>query len=223
MLTLGCPDLLVTVDRHSLRLKGKCLRFWFQIQFLPGKNNDTPDCMLRVYDKTKAEEDEVNLAKLGMLFDMDELSNNELGAAISMCHIASVTECCVSKVGRYSEDDQAITIPDIVCEGEKDGQYQALMKAVIEGFPEKVNECSLLLQPFHKCWSNISVVIQDKLEFLLYYVSNLRTRLVVPKGLRNGIQNILHADHRRDLTLVKRRAQEHVYWHSLNASPQVIH
>ena len=203
MLTLGCPDLLVTVDHHSLilgnrsladipnprlyRLKEKCLRFWFQIQYLPGKNNDTPDCMLRVYDKTEAEEDEVNLAKLDMLFDKDELSDNELGAAISMCHIASVTECCVSKVGRYSKDDQAITIPDIVSEGEKDGQYQVLMKAVKEGFPEKVKECSLHLQPFHKCWSNISVVYQDKLEFLLYYVSNLRTRLVVPKGLRNGI------------------------------------
>ena len=205
MLTLGCPDLLVTVDHHSLipilgdrsladipnprlyRLKEKCLRFWFQIQYLPGKNNDTPDCMLRVYDETKAEKDEVDLAKLDMLFDMDELSDNELGAAISMCHIASVTECCVSKVGRYSEDNQAITIPNIVCEGEKDGQYQALMKAVKEGFPEKVKECSLHLQPFHKCWSNISVVFQDKLEFLLYYVINLRTRLVVPKGLINGI------------------------------------
>ena len=201
MLTLGCPDLLVTVDHHSLipilgdrsladipnprlyRLKEKCLRFRFQIQYLPGKNNDTPDCMLRMYDKTKAEEDEANLAKLDMLFDMDELSDNELGAAISMCHIASVTECCV----RYSKDNQAITIPDIVCEGEKDGQYQALMKAVKEGFPEKVKECSLLLQPFHKCWINISVVFQDKLELLLYYVSDLRTRLVVPKGLRNRI------------------------------------
>ena len=32
-----------------------------------------------------------------------------------------------------------------------------------------------------------------------------------------------NADHRRDLTLVKRRAQENVYWPSLNASPQVIH
>ena len=143
--------------------------------------------MLRVYDETKAEKDEVDLAKLDMLFDMDELSDNELGAAISMCHIASVTECCVSKVGRYSKDNQAITIPDIVCEGEKDGQYQALMKAVKEGFPEKVKECSLLLQPFHKCWINISVVFQDKLELLLYYVSDLRTRLVVPKGLRNRI------------------------------------
>ena len=143
--------------------------------------------MLRVYDKTKAEKDEVDLAKLDMLFDMDELSNNELGAAINMCHIVSVTECCVSKVGRYSKDNQAITIPEIVCEGEKDGQYQALMKAVKDGFPEKVKECSLLLQPFHKCWINISVVFQDKLEFLLNYVSDLGTRLVVPKWLRNRI------------------------------------
>ena len=57
MLTMGCPDLLVTVDHQSLipilgdrsladipnprlyRLKEKCLRFQFQIQYLPGKNN----------------------------------------------------------------------------------------------------------------------------------------------------------------------------------------
>ena len=79
--------------------------------------------------------------KIAALLDINNMSDNELGAAISMCHIASVTECCV----RYSKDNQAITIPDIVCEGEKDGQYQALMKAVKEGFPEKVKECSLLL------------------------------------------------------------------------------
>ena len=61
------------------------------------------------------------------------------------------------------------------------------MKAVKDGFPEKVKECSLLLQPFHKCWINISVVFQDKLKLLLYYISYLRTRLDVPKGLRNRI------------------------------------
>ena len=61
MFTLGCPELLVTVDHFSLlailgkrsladipnsrlyRLKKKCLRFRFKIQCLPGLKNKGPD------------------------------------------------------------------------------------------------------------------------------------------------------------------------------------
>ena len=63
MLTLGCPDLLGTVYHQSLipilgdrnmadipnqrlyRFKEKCLMFMFNIQYLPGKINHTPDCI----------------------------------------------------------------------------------------------------------------------------------------------------------------------------------
>ena len=63
MFTLGCPDLLVTVDHQALisilgdksladipnprlyRFKEKCRRFRVTIQYLPGKLNNTPDCM----------------------------------------------------------------------------------------------------------------------------------------------------------------------------------
>ena len=41
--------------------------------------------------------------------------------------------------------------------------------------------------------------------------------MLVPKPLRNRVKQILHADHRWDLTRVKRRAQEHVYWPNMSA------
>ena len=63
MFTLGCLDLLVAIDHQSLfpilgnqslanipnphlyRMKEKCLRFRFNIQYLSGKINNAPDCM----------------------------------------------------------------------------------------------------------------------------------------------------------------------------------
>ena len=47
--------------------------------------------------------------------------------------------------------------------------------------------------------------------------SDLKTRLVIPKTLRNQVKKILHKDHRQDLTRVKKRAQEHVYWPMMNS------
>ena len=51
--------------------------------------------------------------------------------------------------------------------------------------------------------------------------------MVIPKGLKNKVKKILHADHRRNLTRAKKRAQEHVFWPSMNAffkqQHQVIH
>ena len=92
MFTLGCPDLLVTVDHQSLipilgdrsladipnlclyRMKEKCLKFRFNIHYLPGKINDAPDCMSRKYGKE--EDDQINLEEAGMLLDVDELRDN---------------------------------------------------------------------------------------------------------------------------------------------------
>ena len=51
-------------------------------------------------------------------------------------------------------------------------------------------------------------MVEGKLESVVYHDSDLRSRMLVPKVLRN---------HRRDLTRVKRRAQEHVYWPNMSA------
>ena len=46
---------------------------------------------------------------------------------------------------------------------------------------------------------------------------NLRSRMLIPKSLRNRVKQILHADHRRDLSRIKRQAQEHVSWPNMAA------
>ena len=92
MFTLGCPDLLVTVDHQSLipilgdqsladipnpclyRMKEKCLKFRFNIHYLPGKINDAQDCMSRKYGE--ADDNQINLEEADMLLDVDELCDN---------------------------------------------------------------------------------------------------------------------------------------------------
>ena len=58
--------------------KEKCLRFRFNIQYLPGGKNVTLDCMSRNFKRDKKEDgSEVNYDK----FELD----NKVGAAISAC------------------------------------------------------------------------------------------------------------------------------------------
>ena len=82
----------------------------------------------------------------------------------------------------------------------------------MEGFPEEVEDCTPLLLPYHKNRRNITVVVEDENEVLVYYDSESRSRLIIPRPLRNRVKQVLHANHRRDLVRVKARAQEHVYW-----------
>ena len=221
MFTLGCPNLLVTADHQPLisilgdksladipnprlyRFKEKCLRFRLKIQYLPGGKNDMPDCMSRIYDgeeDNNIDQDDYNEYK----------SDNEVGAAISACYIDSVEEQYVS---RCKEDNQAVTWLEIIQAGEKD----AVKKAILEGFPEKLKECIPPIQAYHKSQLNLSIVTQDDLEVTVYYDSYSRSRMLIPRSLRNQVKQILHADHRRDLIRVKRWAQEHVFWPNMTS------
>ena len=48
--------------------------------------------------------------------------------------------------------------------------------------------------------------------FLMFYDSESRCRMIITKVLQNRIKKILHTNHRRDLTRIKMREREHVYW-----------
>ena len=87
-----------------------------------------------------------------------------------------------------------------------------MKKAVLEGFPKEVEDCTPLLLPYHKNRRNITVVVEDENEVLVYYDSESRSRLIIPRPLRNRVKQVLHANHRRDLVRVKARAQEPAYW-----------
>ena len=130
MFTLGCPNLLVTVDHEPLipilgnkdmadianprlyRFKERTLRYNFKIQYLPGDKNDTPDCMSRIHEKAV----EVNNNES----DYNEFkSDNKVGAAISACYIASVKEVYINSC---KEDDIAITMEEITRVGKEDSE-----------------------------------------------------------------------------------------------------
>ena len=217
MFKLGFPNLLVTVDHLPLipilgdrsladipnqrlyKLKEKCLRFRFTIRYCPGKLNKGPDCMSRVFGEEEETEENSELEELD--------SDTELGVAIGSCYIDHINEEQV-----FSLEDQAVTIQEVVQAGLKDPVYRVLMAGIKSGFPEKLEECPPLIAPYHNHHINISTVNQDDLEFLVFHDSGLRSRMIIPKALRNRVKKILHADHRRDLTRVKLRAAEHVYW-----------
>ena len=131
--------------------------------------------MSRVYDQEEGE-----------YTPLDNFSeyklDTEVGAAISACYIASVEEVYVS---RCKEDDMAVTWEEIVRAGEKDSEYMAVKQAILQGFPEKLEECIALIQPYHKNRINLSIVVDDKLKVVLYHDSDLRSRKLVPKQLRN--------------------------------------
>ena len=95
-------------------------------------------------------------------------NDTEVGTAITACHIASVEEVYV---GRCKEDNMAVTWEEI---------------AILEGFPEKLEECIPLIQPFHKNRINLSIVVEDKLEVVVYYDSDLRSRMLIPS--HSGIE-----------------------------------
>ena len=96
--------------------------------------------------------------------------------------------------------------------GGKGQRVQGCQEGSTEGFPEKLEECVPILQPFHKNRLNLSIVKEGDSEIVFNYDSESRLRLLIPKPLRNRVKQMLHADHRQDLTRVKLRAQEHVYW-----------
>ena len=56
----------------------------------------------------------------------------------------------------------------------------------------------------------------DELEFLVYHNSDLKDQNGDTQGSKNKVKKILHADNRRNLTRVKKRAQDHVFWPSMN-------
>ncbi len=125
------------------------MRFKYTIQYIEGKQNDTPDCMSRKFGESDTD--------TSALRDIDDMSDEELGAAISASYIPSLEEAIINHVGIAAED-QAVTIPELTQEGAKDPQYMAVLGAVKTGFPDKEEECTQQLLPFFKIRSNIAII-----------------------------------------------------------------
>ena len=90
----------------------------------------------------------------------------------------------------------AVTTAEIARVGKKDKEYSTLKEAILNGFPEELEDCTPLLLPYHKNRRDITVVVEGEDEVLVYFDSESRSRLIIPKVLRNRVKQVLHADHR---------------------------
>ena len=224
MFTLGCKDLLVTTDHNPLvailgsksledianprllRLKEKTLRYSFKIKYMPGKMNQGPDAFSRAH------------AKVGSirLFDDDEEPSDfdttmEIASVMNACVIDGMDHALVSAL-----DNAVIDMTEVALEGSKDQEFLALRAAILEGFPEE-RLCRKLILPFFKDRTRLSIVTEEDLETITFTDSDGNVRVFVPRSLRNRVKESLHAAHQRDLTRVKMRANQHVYWPSMAA------
>ena len=60
--------------------------------------------------------------EIAALLDLEDMTDEELGAAFSASIIPGVDECFVNKVGSVPVENQAVTIPELAQEGAKDKQ-----------------------------------------------------------------------------------------------------
>ena len=225
MFTLGCPDLLVTVDHQPLipilrdksladipnprlyQFKERSMRYKFQIQYLPGDKNNTPDTMSRVHENNSKS-----------LNPEEELETDvKVGAAVTACYITSIDKQSDQYMNRCQTDNMAVNFHQLFTAGKKDKEYTTLLEAIKTGFPETLDKCIPLLHPYFPKKEHFSIIIEDDMEIITYHDSDLKTRMVIPRSLRNRVKQILHANHRRDLVRVKQRAQEYVYWPYMTA------
>ena len=69
----------------------------------------------------KYSEDDFNLEEvddeIAALLNIDDMSEEELAAAIIASYIPGVDECFVNKVGCVPVEDQAVTIPELLRKG----------------------------------------------------------------------------------------------------------
>ena len=97
---LGDKSLADIPNPRLYRFKERSMRYKFQIQFLPGNKNNTPDCMSRMHESDSKS-----------LRPEEELETDvKVGAAISVCYIASIDECPNQCVNRCQSDNMAVTL-----------------------------------------------------------------------------------------------------------------
>ena len=225
MFTLGCKDLLVTTDHNPLvailgnksledipnprllRLKEKTLRFRFEIKYCPGKMNHGPDAFSRAHAKVGS----ISMFDMDDGYDGDDSDTDELAAAVNACILDGGDNAMVAAL-----DDAVIDFPTVAIDGAQDQEFQALRAAILEGFPEE-RLCRAIVLPFYKDRARLSIVSEGDLEVIMFTDSDANNRIFIPRSLRNRVKENLHAAHQRDITRIRMRANQHVYWPSMAA------
>lgn len=203
----GCNDLRIATDHKPLlkvlgdrtleeiynprllNLKEKTLRYRYKLVHVPGRKNVGPDAISR-YPADRAD--------LGSLVetDMETIASSISVEADSYIHglaISSLSSIDNLKTVTWARVKQAAL---------KDGNMAELIKIILTGFPESINELPTYLKPYHKIRDKLSVT-----DSVVLY----NERVVIPSSLRPLILENLHSAHQGVSSMIS-RAETCVYW-----------
>ena len=214
LFTLGCPNLVIATDHKPLlgilndraldrisnprvqSLKEKTLPWRFTIIHCPGKWTKGLDALSRYPTTTAAAleiiRESVSEYDVMQCRDIEDASN-------------TASTCAVEQLG-------CVTFDHLISAARSDDEYQALLKLISHGFPEKRN----LVEPafLRKYWE-----VRHRLS-LFQGIALLDKRLVIPTERRNVILSNLHSAN-QGTTGMKFRAHQCVYWPGMDRSIQI--
>ena len=200
--TMGCNDLIVTVDHKPLtkiygdrrldeidnprlfRLKRRTLMWKFEIEYQRGKRNPFADAMSR-YPNKHAE-----LASISMMGE-DDMSEASF----------------VSSISSEAERFFAVTWERVQAESREDNVTSLLIKYINCGFPQSKKDLPKEIRQFWEIREHLYAY-----EGVILY----KDRIVIPPLLQSRIVENLHSAH-QGVTSMFSRAQASVYWPGMTA------
>ena len=215
MFTLGCEDLLVSVDHKPLlgifndrdlgsiknpriqNFKEATLAWKFNIAHNPGKWQKGADAVSRHPAPI-----------LAACIEQYE-QTNLCASNATICESFDTAEERIFSIGTtnlFSATNQAVSLDEIQQIGRRDENYSGLINIIENGFPS-----SRTLTPPHlrEYWEvRDRLITQDNIAYL-------DQRVVIPQPLRKSVLEALHAAN-QGVTGMRRRANSSVYWPGMN-------
>ena len=204
--TKGCPQLIISTDHKPLlgilndrpmeeiknprivRLKEHMLQFDFVVRYNPGKWHRAPDALSRNPSPPFVEM--LQTFAVQHVEDNDADNINSLRALSAVGPLDSVT---LEKVRNYTASD---------------AELQLLITAIRDGFLNTQHSTDSSIRSFFNArehlWVKEGVVM-------------FKSRVVIPKKLRQHVLNLLHSAH-QGVEGMRARAAVSVYWPGMNSS-----
>ena len=209
--TLGCDDLVITTDHRPLtkifgdksldeftserlfNLRRRTSMWRFKVKHVPGKSIPASDTASRY----PSSENDSTAEDLATDPDLDFL------AALRVeCDDDGFEDLIVASAKSNLDNVRAVTWERVKNETKADTHMVQLINFVKSGFPQKVADLPLPLQPYWPCKDKLYIVD----DVLMY-----ENRVLIPPTLRAEISDSLHSAH-QGVTGMGNRARATVFW-----------
>ena len=169
---------LIEMSLRIQRLRMKLLQFRLTAQYIRGCDNVDADAFSR--------------APVTAPTASDELEETEITMHVnSVIKQLPATDQRLEQIRKLSTTDETLVL---------------LKETILNGWPNKIQECPLKLQPYWNYRNDITEV-----QGLLLY----RSRIIIPSELRKEILERIHSGH-LGMDKCKRRARDTVFWPGLS-------